>query len=208
MLVDTQHEDWNWRDTYRLAVSFINPRPIALVSSISPDGVRNLAPFSFYNMVSANPPVVVVCPSRQRDNRKKDTLVNIEATRQFVVAVVTRSLADKMNRCSAPYPPDVDEFVRAGFTPRPATKVKPALVGDSPVNCECELDQIVDYGDQPGAGAVIFGRIVAIHVDDAYLADDGMLDPLRLDTIGRMGRLTYCATTDRFDLPRPDSPIQ
>lgn len=207
MFIDVANSGDSWRDVYRLAISFVTPRPIALVSTKSPDGVRNLAPFSFFNMVSANPPVLIVCPSRDRNKGKKDTLVNIEATRQFVVATVTRALADKMNLCSAPYAPDVDEFEKSGLTPAPASQVRPDLVAESPVNCECELDRIVDYGDQTGAGAVIFGRIVAVHVDDDYLADDGLLDPEKLQTIGRMGRLTYCATTKRFDLPRPAAPI-
>jgi len=207
MIVNLTEKDESWRDVYRLATSFINPRPIAMVSTKSADGTRNLAPFSFFNMVSANPPVLIICPSRDRNQRKKDTLVNIESTGQFVVATVTRSLADRMNQCSAPFPPNVDEFEQSGLTPTPASLVAPDLVAESPVNCECQLDRIIDYGDQTGAGSVIFGRIIAIHVDDAYLAEDGLLDPEKLQTIGRMGRLTYCTTSERFDLPRPRAPI-
>jgi len=208
VFIDLANTDKSWQDVYRLAISFVNPRPIALVSSISSDGVPNLAPFSFFNMVSANPPVLVVCPSRHRDSRKKDTLANIEATREFVVATVTQDIAERMNQASAAYPPDVDEFEAAGFSPQTSRTVKPPLVADSPVNCECKLDRIVDYGPQPGAGAVIFGRIIAIHVDDAILADDGLADPARLQTIGRMGRLTYTRTTDLFDLPRPKPKLE
>jgi flavin reductase (DIM6/NTAB) family NADH-FMN oxidoreductase RutF len=164
--------------------------------------VRNLAPFSFYNMVSANPPVCIVCPSRKRDGGKKDTLANIEATGEFVVATVTAGMAEKQNQASAPYPPGVDEFVAAGFSARRAHRVRPALVAESPVNCECVLDRIIDFGAQPGAGAVIFGRVVAIHVDEEFLAPDGLCDPAKLQTIGRLGRDSYARTTDRFDLPR------
>jgi flavin reductase (DIM6/NTAB) family NADH-FMN oxidoreductase RutF len=134
---------------------------------------------------------------------KEDTLANIEATGEFVVATVTADLAEPMNRASAPYPPDVDEFVKAGLTALPAHRVQAARVAESPVNCECVLERIIDYGDQPGAGAVVLGKIVAIHVDDALLAPDGLLDDAKLRTIGRLGRGSYTHTSDRFDLPRP-----
>ncbi|HNO79350.1 MAG TPA: flavin reductase family protein [Phycisphaerae bacterium] len=203
MFIDLANTDQSWQDVYKIIVSFVNPRPIALVSSISPDGVRNLAPFSFYNMVSANPPIMMVCPSRTRDHGKKDTQVNIEATGEFVVATVTRSIADAMNDSSAPYAPEVDEFEKCALTPTPASIVKPSLVAESPVNCECKLDRIIEFGDEPGAGAVIFGRLVAIHAKDEFIADDGALDPEKLQTIGRLGRNSYATTADRFDLPRP-----
>jgi flavin reductase (DIM6/NTAB) family NADH-FMN oxidoreductase RutF len=202
MFIDLGDTEKSWQDIYQLIVTFVNPRPIALVSSLSPSGIRNLAPFSFYNMVSANPPVMMVCPSRKRDCGKKDTLANIEATGEFVVATVTRSIVDAMNDSSAPYAPDVDEFEMCDLTPAPARIVKPPLVAESPVNCECVLDRIIEFGDEPGAGAVIFGRLVAIHAKDEFIADDGALDPEKLQTVGRLGRNSYTATTDRFDLPR------
>lgn len=203
MYIDITRTGKSWQDVYRLCLTFVNPRPIAFVSTVSADGVRNLAPFSFFNMVCAHPPVLMFCPGRNRDGGKKDTLINVEATREFVVAVVTNPMAESMNQTSAAYPPAVDEFVAAGFTPLSATLVKSALVGESPVNCECTLERIVEFGEGPGASAVVFGRIVAIHVSDAYLADDGLLDPEKLQMIGRMGRGTYARTTDLFDLPRP-----
>jgi flavin reductase (DIM6/NTAB) family NADH-FMN oxidoreductase RutF len=123
MLIDLSQPERSWQDVYRLCVTFVTPRPIALVSTVSADGARNLAPFSFFNMVSANPPVMMVCPARTRDGAQEDTLVNIEATGEFVVATVTADLAEPMNRASAPYPPDVDEFVKAGLTALPAQRV-------------------------------------------------------------------------------------
>lgn len=207
MFIDLGNTEKTWQDLYRLVGTFVNPRPIALVSSISSDGVRNLAPFSFFNMVSANPPVMMVCPSRKRDNTKKDTLVNIEATGEFVVATVTMPMASAMNDSSAAHPPGVDEFDVCDFTPAEARIVQPALVTESPVNCECKLDRIIEFGQEPGAGAVIFGRIVAIHVQDDCLADDGLCDPAKLQTIGRLGRNSYATTTDRFDLPRAKTPV-
>lgn len=208
MYLDVNNTDMSWQDVYRLAVTFVNPRPIAFVSSLSRDGVPNLAPFSFYNMVSANPPVVMICPSRKRDGSEKDTLRNIEATGEFVVATVTEQMTEGMNQASAPYPPGVDEFLVSGFTASPSKIVKPPHVLESPVNCECVLDQIINFGHQPGAGSAIFGRIVAMDVDDAYLADDGLPDPDKLKLIGRMGRLTYVRTTDHFDLPRAEADME
>ena len=152
MYIDLKNTDKTWRDIYQLAITFVNPRPIAFVSTLGEDGVRNLAPYSFYNMVSANPPVVIFCPSRTRDGSRKDSLRNVEVTREFVVATVTAPMAERMNQAGAPYPPDVDEFEAVGFTPKPSRVVKPSLVAESPVNLECVLDRIVEYGDQPGAG--------------------------------------------------------
>jgi flavin reductase (DIM6/NTAB) family NADH-FMN oxidoreductase RutF len=203
MYLDTRDCEPAWPDVYKLAITFIQPRPIAFLSTISADGVRNLAPFSFYNMVSAKPPVVVVSPSFFRDGRPKDSLANIEAVEEFVVATVTGEIVERMNQCSYEYPPDVDEFERCGLTPQASSLVTPALVAESPVNIECTLLEIKRFGDGPGAGNVTFGRVLAIHVDDAVLADDGLVDPGKLNAIGRMGRSTYCRTTDRFDLPRP-----
>ena len=203
MYLDTREYESIWADVYKLAITFIQPRPIAFVSTVSVDGVRNLAPLSFYNMVSAKPPVVMLSPSFHRDGRPKDSLSNIESIGEFVVATVTEAIVERMNQCSYEYPPDVDEFERCGLTPRRATLVTPALVAESPVNIECSLLEIKRFGDGPGAGNVTFGRVLAIHVDDAVLADDGLVDPAKLKAVGRMGRSTYCKTASRFDLPRP-----
>ena len=204
MFIDARNCESAWRDIYRLAITFIQPRPIALVSSLSPDGVANLAPFSFYNMVSANPPVVMFAPQNRRDGSSKDSLRNAEATGQFVIATVTEAIAERMNRCSYDYPFGVDEFTKSGLSPRPATFVKPALVAESPVNLECTLEEVKRFGQGPGAGNVVFGRVVAVHIDDNVLAEDGLVDPAKLRAIGRMGRSTYTGTVPNFELPRPD----
>ncbi len=204
MFLDTRNHASNWQEIYKLATTLIQPRPIALVSTLSADGLPNLAPFSFYNMVSANPPVVMFSPSIRRDGTGKDSLNNVEATGEFVVATVNEAIVECMNRCAFEYPPDVDEFGKSGLTPRPAKFVKPSLVSESPANIECELVEIKRFGREPGAGSVVFGRIVAVHVDDEVLAGDGLADPARLKAVGRMGRNTYAKTTDNFDLPRPE----
>ena len=203
MFIDVSDRETRWQDVYRLVVTFIQPRPIALVSSLSPDGIRNLAPFSFYNAVSANPPIVMFAPGLKRDGQEKDTLRNVAASREFVIASVTQAIAEQMVLCSADLKPEGDEFEHSGLTAETARIVQPPLVLESPVNMECRVHDIIRFGDQPGAGSVVFGRIVAIHVSDAVLADDGLVDPAKLQAIGRLGRQTYTKTTDLFDLHRP-----
>jgi flavin reductase (DIM6/NTAB) family NADH-FMN oxidoreductase RutF len=201
MYIDLANPPHSWRALYRLYITFIQPRPIAFVSTIAPDGGLNLAPFSFYNMVSPNPPIVVICPSITRSRGRKGTLMNIEATREFVIATVTEPLAERMNICSTEFVHGVSEFERSGLTPQPATKVKAMLVAESPVNIECRLRQIVSFGDEPGAGQAIFGEIVALHVDDSVLKPgDLTCDAAKLQAIGRLGGSLYAKTTDRFSL--------
>ncbi len=197
-LSQTQH---SWRALYRLFTSFIQPRPIALASTVAADGRLNLAPFSFYNMVSANPPVVMFCPSITRTGRRKDTLLNIEATREFAIATVTEPIAERMNICSVEFEHGVSEFEHSGLTPVPAKKISARLVAESPVNIECALRQIIFFGDQPGAGAAILGDVLAIHVtDEVFLSDKLVCDAARLQAVGRMGGALYARTRDCFAL--------
>jgi len=196
----------SWRDVYRLCISFIHPRPIALVSTIGPEGVPNLAPFSFYNMVSANPPVVMFCPGLKRDRSAKDTLRNVEATGEFAVASVDESIVRQMVDCAAELPYGHSEFAFSGLTPVPARLVRPPLVEEAPVNIECRLRYIYAVGDGPGSSRVVFGDIVGIHVRDGLLAADGTVDPHRLRTVGRLGGAWYCTVREPYELhiPRVD----
>jgi flavin reductase (DIM6/NTAB) family NADH-FMN oxidoreductase RutF len=193
-----------WREFYRYLTDIVQPRPIAFVSTISAAGVPNLAPFSFYNAISANPPFVCFSPQlRGRDGAKKDTLRNVEETREFVVATVTEAIAEQMNRTSAEFAPEVNEFEIGGFTPVPSLRVRPARVAESPVNLECRLHQIVYLGDQPGAGSLIIGRVLLMHIDDAFVLDDRVPSE-RLQAIGRMGGSRYARTDSTFDMARPE----
>lgn len=203
MFVDIERGQRSWRDVYRLCIGFINPRPIALVSSRSAAGVLNLAPYSFYNMVSGNPPVVLFCPTFRRTGGKKDTLANIIETKEFVIATVSAAIAERMNQCAADVPPEVSEFEFSGLTPAPATKVKPMLVRESPVNIECSLRQIVTTGDGPGGGNVVLGDILAIHVADEVLDREGMVDPHKLSTVGRLGGSYYCNVSEPYAMKIP-----
>ncbi|TWT39945.1 Flavin reductase like domain protein [Phycisphaerae bacterium RAS1] len=205
MFVDVKSGAMPWRDVYKLCISFINPRPIALVSTLAADGRRNLAPFSFYNMVCARPPTVIVCTGVRRDGRPKDTLINIQETRQFVVATVTPAIARPMAATAAELPYGEDEFAFSGLTPAAASLVRPGLVKESPINIECGLQQIVSLGDGPGGAQVIFGDILAIHVDDGLL-HDGQCDPNRLRTVGRLGGKWYADAANPYEMDIPEAP--
>ena len=195
--------DHDYRNVYKLMVGVIVPRPIAFVSTVSADGIRNLAPFSFFTGISANPPVICFSPMiRASDGSRKDTLRNIEAVKEFVVNVVSEEFAEKMNICSAEFPPEVDEFAMSGLTPVPSDLVKPPRVKESHINMECRLVQVVDVSAKPLGGSLVLGEVLRFHIDDA-LFDDFKIDPDRLHPIGRMGGPTYTRTTDRFNMARP-----
>ena len=204
MIIDPQRA--SSRDVYRQMICCIIPRPIAWVSSISVDGVPNLAPFSFFNGVGANPPSIVFSPVNKRDGSRKDTVVNIEATREFVVNVVSFAQAGKMNGTSAEYAPEVNEFAACGLSEAPAERVAAPRVKEALVHLECVLDRIVPVGSGPLAANLVIGRIVLIHAEDSVLDEHGMIDPGNLDAIGRLGGNAYTRITERFDIARPDRP--
>lgn len=191
------------RDMYRVMIGLITPRPIAWVSTISPAGVTNLAPFSFFNGVAASPPTLVFSPVNRRDGSKKDTVVNIEASGEFVVNVVSYAARELMNATSEDLPYEESEFERCGVTPLPSERVRPPRVAESPVQLECALHQIVRVGEGPLAANLIIGRILLMHLADGLIDDKGRIDPRALDTIGRMGGSGYTRTTDLFSMPRP-----
>lgn len=201
MIINPSEHDY--RDIYKLMVGVIVPRPIAFVSTVSADGIRNLAPFSFFTGISANPPVICFSPMiRASDGSRKDTLRNVEATKEFVVNVVSEEFAEKMNICSVEFAPEVDEFEMSGLTPIPSDLVKPARVKESHISMECRLVQIVDVSAKPLGGSLVLGEVLRFHVDGA-LFDNYKIDPDQLHAIGRMGGPTYTRTTDLFDMVRP-----
>lgn len=209
MYIDISNTEHSFRALHRLYLTFVQPRPIAFVSTLNAEGRPNLAPFSFYNMVSANPPVVIFSPAFNRHSKPKDTLVNIQATGEFVIATVTEPIAERMNICSTEFPHGVSEFAASGLTATPATRVKPSLVKESPVNMECRLRQIVSCGDGPAAGQVVFGDVIAIHVDDRVLVEGDMIcDAAKLQIVGRMGGSEYGRTLERFTLESIRDPAE
>lgn len=195
--------DRTGRDNYRTLLSCVVPRPIAFVSTISSDGIANLAPFSFFNAVGSTPPAVMFCPAMRRDGTPKDTLTNVRDLGEFVVNVVPYSIRESMNQAAFDYAPDEDEFAFAGFTPLPCRFVRPSRVAESPVQMECKLIQIVHVGDDPRGADICIGEILCFHVANGCLADDGSVDVDRIDLIGRLGAQDYTTTRDRFSQPRP-----
>lgn len=177
------------------------PRPIALVSSVSPDGVVNLAPFSFFNAVAYDPPTIVMGISRSAGWKDKDTLANIEATREFVINVVVDDIAAAMNSTAAEYPADVDEFAVSGLTPVPSDQVSPPRVAESPVNMECRLNQVIQLGDA-SAHALVIGEIALLHIRDDIISGH-RIDHHRLNPVGRLAGNMYCHTNDAYELTRP-----
>jgi len=193
------------RDAYRLFVSVVTPRPIAWVSTVDRRGINNLAPFSMYTLLSSVPAVLGFGVGAYRGGQKKDTLRNVEATKEFVINIVTEDLAEAMNVTAAPFPPEVSEFDKAGLTPVRSELVAPARVGQSPISMECRALQILQFGSEPMVNSFIIGKVLLVHVNDE-LWHGGALDSSRLKTIGRLGGGTdlYCRTTDTFEMKRPE----
>jgi flavin reductase (DIM6/NTAB) family NADH-FMN oxidoreductase RutF len=194
------------RDVYRFLISAVVPRPIAFVSTMSPAGVLNLAPFSFFNAFCADPPVVGFCPVWR--NPAKDTITNVRATREFVVNIVGEDIAEAMNVCSAEFAPDVDEFQQAKLTPVPSLVVKPPRVKESRINMECSLLQVIDFSEKPHGGSLVLGQVVRMHVDDEIIDAGYKIDADKLRAIGRMGGPEYARTRDRFAMIRPSAPVE
>jgi flavin reductase (DIM6/NTAB) family NADH-FMN oxidoreductase RutF len=191
------------RDAYAWMISTILPRPVAWVSTISAAEKTNLAPFSFFQGITANPPTLMFVPVNTRDGTKKDTVRNIEQVPEFVVNLVSFAQAEKMNATSAMLPYGDSEFDACGIATAPSERVRPPRVKDAPVAFECTLDRIIHIGEGPLAANVIFGRILVAHLADDVIGADGRADPAKLDLIGRMGGETFTRTRDRFDMERP-----
>ncbi len=191
------------RDRYLLLISTILPRPIAWVSTITPDGIPNLAPFSFFTGIAANPMSVCFAPVNDRDGKKKDTLINVEKTKQFVVNLANEDNVALMNQTSAAYPYGVSEFEKAGVTPLPSVKVKPPRVKQTLASLECELIQVVTLAEGPLGGNLVIGKVVHFHCDDAVW-NGGKIRHQDLKNVGRMEGVWYSRTADAFELPRPE----
>ena len=195
-------------ERYKLLIGCIVPRPIAFVSTISPDGASvNLAPFSFFNGVGSNPMTLLFCPANKPDGSEKDTLRNCKPVSdggvgQFVVNAAVDRYARAVAAASEPLPYGESEFALTGLTPAPSRVVKPPRVAESPVAFECETVQVVRTNPgAPAGGNIVIGRVVHVFVRDDLINERFHIDPARLDAIGRMGGLGYTRTRDRFELP-------
>jgi flavin reductase (DIM6/NTAB) family NADH-FMN oxidoreductase RutF len=192
--------DLDPRDAYRLLISVVVPRPIGWISSRSAEGQANLAPFSFFNAVAGPPPTVMVSVS-QRGGGAKDTLRNVEETREFVAHIVERRLAEQMNATSGEWPHGVDEFERAGLASAASTDVRPYRLAEAAVAMECQVTQVVPV---EGTGyTMLLGRVVRFHLREGLLRPNGLADPRRLDPIARLGGDEYASLGDVFEMSRP-----
>lgn len=190
-------------DAYKILTGCVVPRPIAWVSTISANGVTNLAPYSFFTAASSNPPTVLFCPVTPADGRVKDTLRNIRETREFVVNMATEDMAEKMNATSAAFPPEISEFETVGLTPFAAAIVKPPRVMESPVHLECVLHDIVAVGEGAGGGHIVIGRIVMAHIAENAVDAGLHVDVSALRPISRLAGPGYAPVREAFTLKKP-----
>jgi flavin reductase (DIM6/NTAB) family NADH-FMN oxidoreductase RutF len=188
---------------YQTLVGLVTPRPIAWVTTISPRGIVNLAPFSFYNVFGANPPVAVISPTLTRDGRKKDTLVNVESTGELVINAACWRDAERINRSSASLGPEESEVDLLGLATHPSTQVAPPRLADTAFAMECKVRQVIPVGDGPISANLIIAEIVSIYIQDGMLDPAGMPDPRKIDSIARLGGDWWARSTDLFTLQRP-----
>lgn len=185
--------------------SSVGPRPIAFASTIDKNGNPNLSPFSFFNVFSANPPILVFSPARRvRDNSIKHTLINCDATKEVVINVVNYAIVQQMSLSSTEYPEGVNEFLKSGLTMLPSEVVKPFRVAESPVQFECKVNQIISLGTEGGAGNLIICEVVKLHIDESVLDENGNIDQHKIDLVSRMGANWYSrANQGLFEIPKP-----
>jgi flavin reductase (DIM6/NTAB) family NADH-FMN oxidoreductase RutF len=185
--------------------SAIAPRPIAFASTIDKNGKPNLSPFSFFNIFSSNPPILVFSPARRvRDNSIKHTLINCQDTKQVVINVVNYDIVQQMSLSSTEYSDGVNEFVKSGLTAIPSDIVKPYRVAESPVQLECKVNEIIALGTEGGAGNMIICEVVKIHINEAVLDANGTIDPMKIDLVSRLGGNWYSrANQGLFEVEKP-----
>ncbi len=188
----------------------VSPRPIAFVSSIDREGHVNLSPFSFFNMFSMNPPILVFSPSRRvRNNTTKHTLENVQEVPEVVINMVNYQMVQQTSLASCEYPKGVNEFVKAGFTEVKSSIVKPPRVGESHVSFECKVNQVIPLGNEGGAGNLVICEVLLIHLDDAVLDEQGRVDPTKMDSVARMGNDFYSRASGEavFTVRKPNEKI-
>ena len=194
-------------ETHKLMIGSIVPRPIALVSTTSNNGINNLAPFSYFNGVCSKPPTIMFAPARRGwDGKEKDTLINIRNTKEFSINIVSEDLGEKMVKCSTDYEKEIDEYSKSGLSPLSSKKIKPPIVSESKISLECILNQIVQIGkDDAGSGFIVIGTIVLFHIDDKVY-DNGRIILDKLQPLGRVAGNGYVRSTNAFDIIRTIKP--
>lgn len=183
----------------------VAPRPIAFASTIDEKGIPNLSPFSFFNVFSSNPPLMIFSPNRRvRNNTNKHTYENAKKTREVVINMVSYDIVQQMSLSSTEYPEGINEFKKAGLTMVPSEVVKPPRVGESPVQFECKVQKIIELGKEGGAGNLILCEVVKIHINEAVLDENGSIDQYKIDLVSRMGGSWYGRSKlGMFEVPKP-----
>ena len=205
MTIDLQSIDPIKKQYYLQHV--IAPRPVCFASTIDSQGNVNLSPFSFFNIFSSNPPVVIFSPARRvRDNSTKHTLQNVLEVPEVVINIVTYDIVQQASLASCDFAKGVDEFVKAGFTKQPATLVKPPMVKECKVKLECKVLEVKPLGSEGGAGNLVICEVLCLHIDDSLLTDDNKFDQTKLDLVARLGGDWYCRVTKEnlFIVPKPN----
>ena len=194
-------------ETHKLMIGSIVPRPIALVSTTSNNGINNLAPFSYFNGVCSKPPTIMFAPARRGwDGKEKDTLINIRSTKEFSINIVSEDIGEKMVKCSTDYEKEVDEYYKSGLSPLSSKKIKPPIVSESKISLECILNQIVQIGGKDaGSGFIVIGTIVLFHIDDEVY-DNGRIILDKLQPLGRVAGNGYVRSTNTFEIARTIKP--
>ncbi len=185
----------------------IAPRPIALASTIDGEGNINLSPFSFFNIFSLRPPILIFSPSRRgRDKTVKHTYENVLETKEVVINVVSYEMVEQVSLASVEYPKGVNEFIKTGLTPIPSLYIKPPRVGESPASFECRVKQVMPMGDEGGAGNLVICEVVLAHFKEEIFDDQGRIDPQKVDAVARMGNDYYCRAHGEnvFVVPKPN----
>ncbi|MEL6809942.1 MAG: flavin reductase family protein [Bacteroidota bacterium] len=183
----------------------VAPRPICFASTVDAEGNVNLAPYSFFNVFSANPPIMIFSPARRvRGNTTKHTLENIWETKEVVINIVSHAMVQQMSLSSTEYAKGVNEFIKAGFTELPSEKVAPPRVAEAPVQFECKVNDVIALGNEGGAGNLVIAEVVQLHVDESILDTDGRIDPRKIDTVSRLGGNWYSrAKEGLFEVEKP-----
>jgi flavin reductase (DIM6/NTAB) family NADH-FMN oxidoreductase RutF len=185
-------EEMNSALRHHFLLGTVNPRPICFASTVDKKGKPNLAPYSFFNIFSSNPPVFVFSVNNRRDGSKKDTLLNIEATGEVVINLVNYPIARQMAICGIEYDADINEFEKGGFTPQASEMVKPWRVAESPVQFECKVLEIKNVNPGPGGANLVIAQALLIHADEKIFTPEDHIDPDKLDMVGRLGNFNYC----------------
>lgn len=205
-MLSVNTSDLTTQKIHQYLLGAVGPRPIAFASTIDKNGNRNLSPFSFFNVFSAAPPILIFSPARSgRTGETKNTFDNVKEVAEVVINVVNYDIVQQMSLASSPFAKDVDEFTKSGLTPIASDVVKPFRVKESPVQFECKVNQIIELGQNGGAGNLIICEVLRIHINEDILSDDGLIDQKKIDLVSRMGGNWYCRADENsmFEVAKP-----